>query len=111
VWFEGRDERGAPLRHADLAADVSASHFGRTVSRDPHPHLGRRCAYVHPCRHAATLARLARTLGGEGGAEGGGDAGAAADATHPERAVLLLLRFVSTVLPTVAYDNTWSAGG
>lgn len=78
--------------------DISADHAGKTVTLEPHPHIGISFAYIHPCKHAAVMKKfIARMI--ERGKE-----------PKVEFYLLLFLKFMGAVIPTIAYDNTFDFG-
>ena len=110
VWLVGYDEGRSPLPSAALLDDVAAEHARKTVTWDPFPHghvggAGGRAASIHPCRHATVMKKLASVAAGGGSAgEGGG-----ATALPVERYMVLFLKFIAAVIPTVEYDFTLAA--
>jgi ubiquitin-like-conjugating enzyme ATG3 len=102
MWLVGYDEAGAPLKPEQVLEDVSEDHARKTITVEPHPHggasAGVQAASIHPCRHAEVMKRLA-----ERAAEGGG--GAASPLTI-DRYLVLFLKFIASVVPTIQYDYT-----
>ncbi len=135
IYFFGYGGAGrAPLSAEEMLADVASGYAAgarKTVTVEAHPHVrrGGRLISVHPCQHAPVLRRLAAMhavasnedegaegaaegAGGEGAGEGQGSAGAARPAPPRfpvERALVLFLKFVAGVVPTVEYDFTMAA--
>jgi ubiquitin-like-conjugating enzyme ATG3 len=131
VWLVGYDEARAPLPAAALLADVAAEHARKTVTWDAFPHgrvggAGGRAASIHPCRHAAVMKKLASVAagggrGGSGGSGGGGGGGgegsttrasctsSGASALPVDRYMVLFLKFIAAVIPTIEYDFTMAA--
>lgn len=67
------------------------------MTRDPHPHLGVKCAYIHPCKHAPVMKKL-------------GDMARMSGRNHTvETYLILFLKFISSVVPTIEYDYTFAA--
>lgn len=98
VWLFGYNEQRQPLSAQEMFADVSADHANKTVTLDPHPHLGVPFAYIHPCRHAAVMKKfVARML--EQGKQ-----------PRVDQYLLLFLKFLGAVIPTIQYDNTFEIG-
>ena len=81
-----------PLPHPSLSED----HARKTVTAEPHPHLaaGLTVASIHPCRHGEVMRRLVDKI-----QEGGG-------AFEVEHYMLLFLKFISSIVPTIQYDWT-----
>ena len=104
---------------------VAAEHARKTVTVEPHPHSPAiRVASIHPCRHAAVMKKLAsmgaagaasgssgRERGTEGASSGSVAAAEAAPATtlDPEAYLVLFLKFIASVIPTIEYDFTMHA--
>ena len=78
-------------------ASLPPQHAGKTVTRDPHPHLGIKCAYIHPCKHAPVMKTLS-DMAREGGR-----------AITVESYLILFLKFIASVVPTIEYDYTFAA--
>ncbi|KAF8073057.1 PXM16 [Scenedesmus sp. PABB004] len=98
-WLVGFDEAQQPLRPEQVLEDVSEEHARKTITLDPHPHLGVNAASIHPCRHAEVMKKLADNL-----AAGG-------QAFKLEQYLVLFLKFIASVVPTITYDYTMSVGG
>lgn len=74
---------------------MSQDHAKKTVTMEAHPHLnGVIAASVHPCRHAVVMKKILETV-----AEGGKDLG-----VHVY--LIIFLKFVQAVIPTIEYDYT-----
>eukprot|EP01126_Amoeba_proteus_P028944 TRINITY_DN284_c0_g1_i2.p1 TRINITY_DN284_c0_g1~~TRINITY_DN284_c0_g1_i2.p1 ORF type:complete len:287 (-),score=63.61 TRINITY_DN284_c0_g1_i2:161-1021(-) len=98
VWLFGYSETQRPLTAQEMFMDISADHAKKTVTVDKHPGLGIPFAYVHPCRHAQVMKKfIERTR--EGGKE-----------PRVDQYLLLFLKFLGAVIPTIAYDNTFEIG-
>ena len=114
IWLVGYGPDRAPLGSADLLDDVAAEHARKTVTWDPFPHGSVRAASIHPCRHAAVMKKLAAVAasgggGGGGGASAGGSAPPPPSALPVERYLILFLKFIAAVIPTIEYDFTMAA--
>jgi len=95
VWLHGYDERRNALDPKKTLEDISAEHARKTVTIDPHPHTGAPSASIHPCKHAPTMKRLV-------------DGVFAATGKFPkvEHYLLVFLKFIASVVPTIEYDYT-----
>ncbi|PNW86945.1 hypothetical protein CHLRE_02g102350v5 [Chlamydomonas reinhardtii] len=99
-WLVGHDESRKPLLPQQVMEDVSEEHARKTITVDPHPHLaGLSAASIHPCRHADVMKKLVDNLL-EAGRE-----------FKVEQYLVLFLKFIASVVPTIQYDYTMSVGG
>ncbi|KAG8232005.1 hypothetical protein J437_LFUL010265 [Ladona fulva] len=95
LWLFGYDESRRPLTVEQMYEDVSQDHAKKTVTMETHPHLpGPPMASVHPCRHAEVMKKIIQTV-----TEGGGELGV-------HMYLIVFLKFVQAVIPTVEYDYT-----
>lgn len=75
--------------------DVSQDHAKKTVTMETHPYLiGVIAASVHPCRHAEVMKKIIETV-----TEGGKELGV-------HMYLIIFLKFVQAVIPTIEYDFT-----
>jgi ubiquitin-like-conjugating enzyme ATG3 len=95
VWLHGYDERRNALDPKKAFEDISAEHAKKTVTIDPHPHTGAPSASIHPCKHGPVMKKLV-------------DAASAATGKEPnvEHYLLVFLKFIASVVPTIEYDYT-----
>ncbi|KAI9356214.1 autophagocytosis protein [Zopfochytrium polystomum] len=70
----------------------------KTVTIEAHPHENIHMASIHPCKHANVMKRLLDQI-----VEGGQD-----KELRVDQYLLLFLKFMSSVLPTIEYDYTVS---
>lgn len=77
---------------------MSADHANKTVTLDAHPHLGVPFAYIHPCRHAAVMKKFIERMQAQG------------KEPRVDQYLLLFLKFLGAVIPTIQYDNTFEIG-
>uniref|UniRef100_A0A0K8TSN1 Ubiquitin-like-conjugating enzyme ATG3 n=1 Tax=Tabanus bromius TaxID=304241 RepID=A0A0K8TSN1_TABBR len=95
LWVIGYDENRRPLTVEQMYEDVSQDHAKKTVTMETHPHLpGPNMASVHPCKHADIMKKIIQTV-----EEGGGELGV-------HMYLIIFLKFVNTVIPTIEYDFT-----
>ncbi|XP_026471648.1 ubiquitin-like-conjugating enzyme ATG3 isoform X2 [Ctenocephalides felis] len=95
LWVVGYDENRKPLTVEQMYEDVSQDHAKKTVTMESHPNLsGPPMASVHPCRHAVVMKKIIQTV-----EEGGGELGV-------HMYLIIFLKFVQTVIPTIEYDYT-----
>jgi len=103
VWLSGYDEQMKPLQPEQVFEDISADHAHKTVTFDEFPHLvGVQMAYIHPCKHASVMKKIiARQIE---------SAGSAAN-IQVEQYLILFIKFISAVIPTIEYDFTMEIEG
>lgn len=95
LWVVGYDENRKKLTVDQMYEDVSQDHAKKTVTMETHPHLpGGPMASVHPCRHADIMKKIIQTV-----EEGGKELGV-------HLYLIIFLKFVQTVIPTIEYDFT-----
>ncbi|KAF4703774.1 E2-like enzyme [Perkinsus olseni] len=94
LWLSGFDRFGQPLAPERIFEDVLTEYRSKTVTVDPHPCTGIPCASIHPCRHAEMMLRVIQSWQ---------DAG---EKVQSELALLVFLKFISGVVPTINYDFT-----
>ncbi|KAG6543515.1 hypothetical protein Mapa_015009 [Marchantia paleacea] len=94
VWLTGYDETRMLLTPERVLEDVSQDHARKTVTIEDHPHMAGKHASVHPCRHGAVMKKIIDVLMSRG--------------VDPEvdKYLVLFLKFVATVIPTIEYDYT-----
>jgi len=95
LWLAGYNENSQPLSDKQMYEDMSQDHVNKTVTHELHPHLPPpvMCS-VHPCRHAEVMKKIMEVVE-EGGRE-----------MKIENYLLVFLKFVQAVIPTVEYDYT-----
>ncbi|KAJ3008459.1 Arabinose-proton symporter (Arabinose transporter) [Thoreauomyces humboldtii] len=94
VWLFGYDEARHPLTAPQIFEDISQDHAQKTVTIEPHPHESVSMASIHPCKHANVMKRIIDQM-----MEGG-----AGKELRVDQYLLLFLKFVASVLPTIEYD-------
>ena len=109
IWLFGYDEERRPLTSAQVFEDVSPDYVKKTVTIETHPHLSLSLASIHPCKHAEVMKKIIERMGdgqkaGVGATEEGGEGGIRVD-----QYLIIFLKFMSSVIPTIDYDHTISA--
>uniref|UniRef100_A0A8D8RWB9 Ubiquitin-like-conjugating enzyme ATG3 n=3 Tax=Cacopsylla melanoneura TaxID=428564 RepID=A0A8D8RWB9_9HEMI len=95
LWLTGYSEIRTPLSVDQMYEDVSQDYAKKTVTMETHPHLpGPPMASIHPCRHAEVMKKIIETV-----LEGGGELGV-------HMYLIIFLKFVQSVIPTIEYDFT-----
>lgn len=96
LWLTGYDEEGLPLTIEKMYDDLSQEHANKTVTFEQHTSLTSKQCSVHPCRHANVMKKLIETV-----QEGGRELGV-------HEYLLIFLKFIQAVIPTIEYDFTKS---
>ncbi|KAK9816311.1 hypothetical protein WJX74_009528 [Apatococcus lobatus] len=98
-WLIGFDEDRQPLTTEQILKDVSEEHAKKTITVDPFPHGNFTAASIHPCKHSAVMKKMISM--------------AAGSATSKELIVdhylVLFLKFIASVIPTIEYDYTMAS--
>jgi ubiquitin-like-conjugating enzyme ATG3 len=95
LWLSGYDENHKPLTIEQMYDDISEEHAKKTVTFEAHPHIpGTLMASIHPCRHAELMKKLINIV-----AESGKE-------LEVYSYLMVFLKFVQSVIPTIEYDYT-----
>lgn len=95
LWLTGYNEKHEPLTTEEFFQDVNKDYAMKTVTMESHPHLSvPKMASVHPCRHAEVMKSIIETV-----TEGGGELGV-------HMYLIIFLKFMQSVIPTIEYDYT-----
>eukprot|EP00126_Sphaerothecum_destruens_P006821 Sdes_comp19545_c0_seq1m11165 len=94
IWLFGYDESSSPLKVKEMFEDISADHAKKTVTIETHPHLPLNMASIHPCRHANVMKKILENV-----SKGGNELGV-------HMYIMVFLKFVQSVIPTIEYDYT-----
>lgn len=109
LWLAGYDEQGLPLAPRAIFEDISKEHAHKTVTIERHPQLDISMASIHPCRHAHVMKRIINfTESHHNRPPGQGKEQRAGGEVRVDQYLVIFLKFMSTVLPTVDYDYTMS---
>lgn len=93
VWLFGFDEHRIPLTSLQIFQDISQDHAKKTVTIEQHPHESITLASIHPCKHANVMKKILDHMEESDG-----------KALRVDQYLLLFLKFMSAVLPTMNYD-------
>lgn len=96
LWLTGYDEYHKPLSVEHMYEDISQDHAKKTVTMEQHPNLPGTgpMASIHPCRHADVMKKLIQMV-----AESGKE-------LEVHMYIMIFLKFVQAVIPTIEYDYT-----
>ena len=90
----GYNENGVPLSDNEMKQDVMMEYRNKTVTIEPHPHTGERNISVHPCRHSMLLKKMIENFENAG------------KKLEIYMSILIFLKFLHSVVPTIQYDFT-----
>jgi ubiquitin-like-conjugating enzyme ATG3 len=94
LWLIGYSECGQVLSESEIFEDIMADYAKKTVTLEPHPHLGVKQASIHPCNHANVMKKIIDTIVSNGGTP------------QVHQSLFVFLKFISSVVPTIEYDFT-----
>ena len=93
-WLVGYDDARHPLPVSKVLEDVSEEHASKTITVEKFPHMPMiTAASIHPCKHAVTMKKLSSMIH-----------------ITVDRYIILFLKFIASVVPTIEYDYTMAAG-
>lgn len=95
VWLMGYDEQRRTLTTEQVYEDISQDHANKTVTMEPHPHEALTMASIHPCRHANVMKKIMDQMEANGRTQ-----------LRLDLYLLVFLKFVASILPTMEYDYT-----
>lgn len=87
-----KDANRKMLTVEEMFEDVSQDNAKKTVTMEQHPHLGPSMLAVHPCRHSDLMKKFIQ-IAEEGGNE-----------LSVHSYLIIFLKFVQSVIPTINYD-------
>lgn len=94
IWLFGYDENGVPLKTSEVFEYILTEYASKTVTVDPHPCTGIPTVSIHPCNHASVMHKVVQSWIAQG-----------LEPRH-DLALFVLLKFISSVIPTIQYDFT-----
>ncbi|RIA93225.1 ATG3 autophagy related 3-like protein [Glomus cerebriforme] len=119
MWLFGYDEHRRPLTSIQIFEDISQDYAKKTVTIETHPHLNMSLASIHPCRHAQVMKKIIEKMNEEALKKFEllkQQYGNSPNAPQAEQAqvrvdqyLIIFLKFMSSVVPTIDYDHTISA--
>ena len=76
--------------------DISHDHAQKTVTIEAHPHMPQvSMASIHPCKHSSVMKRIVEMLEASG-----------SETVRVDQYLVIFLKFMTAVLPTIEYDYT-----
>ena len=94
MWLMGYNEEGKPLSDKEMQEDIMPEYKDKTCTIDPQPCTGIRNISVHPCRHSLLLKKMIKDFQNSG------------KKLEVDMSILLFLKFLQSVVPTIEYDFT-----
>ena len=94
MWLMGYNEKGIPLTDEEMKEDIMPEYRNKTCTIEPQTFTGIRSISVHPCRHSLLLKKMIKDFQNSG------------KKLEIEQSILLFLKFLQSVVPTVQYDFT-----
>ena len=94
MWLTGYDENGVPLEDENVKEDIMLEYIDKTVSIENHPHTSVNSISIHPCKHSVLLLKMIENYENAG------------KKLEVHMSILLFLKFLHSVVPTIEYDFT-----
>ena len=94
MWLFGYNEEGKPLKPEEMKEDVMPEYRNKTCTIEAQTCTGEQNISVHPCRHSLLLKKMIQDFQNSG------------KKLEVEMSILLFLKFLQSVVPTVNYDFT-----
>ena len=94
MWLTGYGEDGNILTDEQIKEDIMIEYADRTVTIESHPHSGIKSVSIHPCKHSHLLKRMIDQFE------------AAGKTLEVYMSIILFLKFLHSVVPTIEYDFT-----
>ena len=94
LWLIGYSENGNPLSVNEIKEDIVLDYYDKTVTIEKHPFISQTCVSIHPCKHSILIKSMIKNFENN------------KKKLEVEKIILLLLKFYSSVIPTIKYDYT-----
>lgn len=94
MWLMGYSEEGTPLTDNEMIQDIMMEYRNKTVTIEGHPCTGVRNISVHPCKHSKLLKKMIENFEQSG------------KKLEVYMSILIFLKFLNSVVPTIQYDFT-----
>ena len=94
MWLIGYNEKGVLLTDDEMKEDVMPEYRNKTCTIEPQSCTGEKNISVHPCRHSLLLKKMINDFQNSG------------KKFEVDMSILLFLKFLQSVVPTVQYDFT-----
>lgn len=94
MWLMGYSENGTVLTTEEMEMDIMPEYRNKTVTIEPHPITEIKSISVHPCRHSMLLKKMIENFEKSG------------KKLEVYMCIVLFLKFLHSVVPTIQYDFT-----
>jgi ubiquitin-like-conjugating enzyme ATG3 len=94
MWLTGYGEEGNLLTDSEIKEDIMIEYTDKTVTIEPHPHSGVKSVSIHPCKHSLLLKKMIENFE------------LAGKTLDVYLSIILFLKFLHSVVPTIEYDFT-----
>ncbi len=95
MFFSATDIEGKPIDNESIKEDIQKEYLDKTLTIEPFPFFENvSMATVHPCKHANVLKSMSDSMRESG------------QKIESHFALLIFLKFISSVIPTVEFDMT-----
>jgi ubiquitin-like-conjugating enzyme ATG3 len=94
MWLTGYNEHGVLLQDKEINEDIMMEYIDRTVTIEKHPHTSVKSVSIHPCKHSVLLLKMIENFERSG------------KKLEVHMSILLFLKFLHSVVPTIQYDFT-----
>lgn len=94
LWLVGYSEMGSPLSDDEVKEDIMLEYIDKTVTIEKHPNTNAKSVSIHPCKHSTLLKKMISNFEKAG------------KTLEVEKSIVLFLKFLSSVVPTINYDFT-----
>lgn len=94
MLLTGYNENNIPLTDEEIKQDIMLDYMDKTVTIEVHPFTHVKSVSIHPCKHSLLLKKLIANYEKEG------------RVLYPYMSILLFLKFLHSIVPTIQYDFT-----
>lgn len=94
MWLTGYSETGTPLNDNEMKEDIMLDYIDKTVTIENHPCTGVKSISIHPCKHSMLIKSMINQYERAG------------KTLDVEKSLVLFLKFLSSIVPTIKYDFT-----
>jgi ubiquitin-like-conjugating enzyme ATG3 len=94
MWLKGYNEMGVPLGDSEISEDIMPEYLEKSVTFEIHPMSSGRCVSIHPCKHSILMKKMIENFE------------LAGKSLEVHMSIVLLLKFLHSVVPTIQYDFT-----